>query len=132
MISYTEAPVSLISPEGILSVLFDQYECLSFYYADLHKAFYNARKKEEYKDLLTDFGFSGSSISPFSRELSLALANMQVAALSRKNPNMVEYSTTSEFNNTYKILTENVDPRVIDRVKDMCKFIRDCLNHGDE
>jgi hypothetical protein len=78
--------------------------------------------------LLKDFGFSGSSVNPFSRELSLALANMQVAALSRKNPDMVEYSRADEFENTYKILTENIDPDIISKVENMCVYIGDTLN----
>lgn len=126
MVTYNE-DISSISPEGILGVLFLMYRRLSFRYSDLHKAFYDVRMKEEYHELLKDFWFSGSSVNPFSEELSLALTNLQVVALSRKNPDMVEYSTTSEFENTYNILTKDIDLETIDRVKVMCEEIRQAL-----
>ncbi len=126
MVTYSEDK-SLISPEGILGVLFHMYRRISFRYSDLHKAFYDVRMKERYHELLKDFWFSGSSVNPFSEELSLALTNLQVAALARKNPDMVEYSTTSEFENTYQILTKDIDPEIIEQVKVMCEEVKRAL-----
>lgn len=109
-----------------MSILFESIpdgESLSFYYSDLHKVFYEARVKTEYRELLKDFWFSGSSVSPFSNELSIALGNLQIAALSRKNPDLVEYSKTIQFRDTYEILTKDVDEDILSKVKLMCNEI---------
>lgn len=127
MVEYPESP-TLISPEGILGVLFKRYPCLSFRYSDFHRAFYKAKISGLYDDILRKFRFSGSSVNPFSDELDYALANLQVAALSRKNPDMVEYSITSEFDKTYFIITQGVDENTIQKTGELCEMIESNLS----
>jgi hypothetical protein len=91
-------------PEDILCGVF--YHCgqgtLNFTTHELHKSFYKLRKNPQTAQLLDDFLFSGSPISPYSEVLASALFNLQFSKkISRANPDLVKYTKTEAFDIYY-------------------------------
>ncbi len=64
--------------------------------------------------------------------LDEALFNLQFAgALSRRNPGLIEYSTTNSFAHTYKVLSDGIDQVVKDKAKKLCDEILIMLDRSE-
>ncbi len=130
---FVEKKTSKISPEGIIGVLFRENPHLKFYLSNFHKSFFDLKKKGKYGDLLKEIRFAGSAVNPYSEEINCALSNLQSSgALAKQNPDLVKYSTTTSFNSTFEILTENLSADIIDEVIGMCKDLLGILDYYEK
>jgi hypothetical protein len=118
-----------ILPESLIGVLFNKKPIIAFSNSKFHKVFYQRKKEPEYAELFDDIPFLGSPINPFSEVLDEALFNLQYAgALSRRNPELIVYSTTGSFSQIYNDLMKDVDPSVLDKINRLCDKILAELN----
>ncbi|MDR1624513.1 MAG: hypothetical protein LBS04_06030 [Tannerellaceae bacterium] len=117
-----------VIPEFLIGTLFSKQSTIALNNSKFHKVFFKMKKKTEYAGLFESILFSGSPVNPFSEALDEALFNLQFSgALSRKNPELVMYSTTDSFNYTYRILVKDVKPEVIEKTEQLCDEILDML-----
>jgi len=117
-----------IVPECLIGVLFNKKATIAFNNSQFHKAFYRMKKKPEFADLFVHIPFSGSPVNPFSEALDEALFNMQYAgALSRRNPELIIYSTTGSFNDVYSELTKDMDSQVLYKAGQLCDGVLEKL-----
>ena len=101
-------------PEEMLCGVFSfcEQDMIHFTTHKLHKIFYKLRINPTYSNILDDFKFSGSPISPYSEVLATALFNLQYSKkITRANPDLVKYDKTEAFktyfeNNVKKKLLE--------------------------
>ncbi len=82
------------------------------------------KKNPEYVDLFDNIPFSGSPVNPFSEVLDEALFNLQLSGvLSRRNPELIIYSTTNSFEHTYAFLTKDIDATILSKTEKLCDEI---------
>jgi hypothetical protein len=89
----------------------------------LHKIFYKMRMNPAYSDILDDFKFSGSPISPYSEVLATALFNLQYSRkITWTSSDHVQYKETEAFN-TYFELNVKKKLIVVPEVESILKLI---------
>jgi hypothetical protein len=114
-----------VLPECLLGSLFKNKNEIKIENNKFHKALYVMKGNPEYKELLGDIRFSGSPVSPYSEVLEEALFNLQFSGiLSRRNPDLVFYSTTEQYNLSYKELTRGLPADTLNKLD---KFSADLL-----
>jgi len=120
-----------ILPEFLIGVLFNKKATIAFNTSQFHKAFYRMKKRSEFTDLFLNIPFTGSPINPFSGALDEALFNMQYAgALSRRNPELIIYSTTGSFTDVYNDLTKGIDSQTLERARLLCDGVLENLTEN--
>jgi hypothetical protein len=130
MKEYVVAP-ALISPEGIICVLFKKYNTLKFYRSDLHRIFFCIHRNGEFDDILKKWRYSGSAVNPHSQVLDEALFNLlYCGAIGFKGMDLNEYYCADGFERTYEICTENVSDEVIKKVEKLCEIVYNTLKNS--
>jgi len=113
-------------PECLLGSLFNKRPEIEIENIKFHKIFYGMKNDPEHKELLKDIRFSGSLVNPYSEMLEEALFNLQFSGcLSRKNPDLVSYSTTEHFDISYQNLIRELPKDILGKLD---KFSTDLLN----
>ena len=113
-----------ILPECLLGYLFHQKNEIIIENFKFHKVIFNMKKRPEYKEILRKLKFSGSPINPYSETLDEALFNLQFAgALSRKNPELVLYSTSKNFNSLYDSFIKDIDEDQLKKLDNLSQEI---------
>ena len=113
-------------PECLLGSLFKRKPEIEIENNKFHKVFYGMKNDPEHKELLKDIRFSGSFVNPYSEMLEEALFNLQFSGcLSRKNPDLVAYSTTEKFDLSYQNLIKELPKDILCKLD---KFSTDLLN----
>jgi len=114
-----------VLPECLLGSLFKKTPEIKIENNKFHKILYCMKEKPEYCELLGDIRFSGSPVSPYSEVLDEALFNLQYSGvLSRKNPDLVQYSTTGRFEESYNSLIKGLPQDTLSKLE---KFSNDLL-----
>jgi hypothetical protein len=112
-------------PECLIGSLFNKQSEIKIENYKFHKSVYGMKNNPEYKELLEDIRFSGSLVNPYSEMLEEALFNFQYSGgLSRRNPDLVLYSTTQNFNLSYENLIQGLPKDTLDKLE---KFSVDLL-----
>ena len=116
--------MNAILPECILGYLFNIKKEIKIENYQFHKMIYQMKKQDKYRELLDNIRFSGSPINPYSEVLDEALFNLQFSGgLTRKNPEMVWYSISKEFDDIYKNLSENIDKEQEEKLKTLSEEV---------
>ena len=122
---------SALLPEEILIGLVKLGEIKDFTAnnAILQKAFYDLKRKEDYKELLKPFRFTGSPAAPFSEVLDSALFILQYSNKIRKfNPDLISYQITDKADQYFKKkVQQKLDDTTSVTLVSLAKELREAL-----
>ncbi|PKL28561.1 MAG: hypothetical protein CVV46_06185 [Spirochaetae bacterium HGW-Spirochaetae-2] len=117
-------------PEVLIMNLFNNSvdKSLKIDVFNFHKAFYQVKRSSKFQEVMKKIKFCGSPASPYSVALDEALSNLQYAgALSRKNPDLVMYSASENFNKLFEKLNVDFDSEEISILNDLSKEVAHAL-----
>lgn len=105
-----------ISPDDVFNAILSKVKDLDIPKDPgiIHNAVYEIKRNEKYRELLKDFHFDNSGLSPFSELLDEILFRLETSGILKTlNPRYERYNITSET----KILDESFDKFTEDKKK---------------